>query len=89
MADTTAAQVLSATTAGEAGTPPGIPALAPREDFPILAREVHGKPLVFLDSAASAQKPVQVLAAMDQFARTSYANCTQNGGLAVEIEMRL
>lgn len=74
MVDTTAAQALGATTAGETGTPPGIPALAPREDFPILAREVHGKPLVFLDSAASAQKPVQVLAAMDQFARTSYAN---------------
>ena len=48
--------------------------LAPRTDFPILAREVHGKPLVFLDSAASAQKPTQVLDAMDHFARTSYAN---------------
>ncbi len=42
-----------------------IPSLAPREDFPILQREIHGKPLVFLDSAASAQKPVQVLEAMD------------------------
>jgi cysteine desulfurase/selenocysteine lyase len=51
-----------------------IPSLAPREDFPILRREIHGKPLVFLDSAASAQKPVQVLDAMDSFARTSYAN---------------
>ena len=29
-----------------------------RADFPILSREVHGKPLVYLDSAASAQKPV-------------------------------
>jgi len=48
--------------------------LAPREDFPILSREIHGKPLVFLDSAASAQKPRQVLDAMDSFARTSYAN---------------
>jgi cysteine desulfurase/selenocysteine lyase len=51
-----------------------IEALAPRDDFPILAREVHGKPLVFLDSAASAQKPLSVLRAMDEFARTSYAN---------------
>src|SRR5215831_14827583 len=51
-----------------------IPSLAPREDFPILSRKVHGKPLVFLDSAASAQKPRQVLDAMDSFARTSYAN---------------
>ncbi len=48
--------------------------LAPRTDFPILSREIHGKPLVFLDSAASAQKPRQVLDAMDSFARTSYAN---------------
>lgn len=53
---------------------PAIPALAPRGDFPILARAVHGKPLVFLDSAASAQKPAAVLEAMDTFARTSYAN---------------
>jgi cysteine desulfurase / selenocysteine lyase len=51
-----------------------IPSLAPRADFPILAREVHGKPLVYLDSTASAQKPRQVLDAMDTFARTSYAN---------------
>ncbi len=51
-----------------------IPALAPRDDFPILARTVHDQPLVYLDSAASAQKPRQVLDAMDRFARTSYAN---------------
>jgi cysteine desulfurase / selenocysteine lyase len=51
-----------------------IPALAPREDFPILAREVHGKPLIFLDSAASAQRPSQVIEAMDRFERESYAN---------------
>jgi cysteine desulfurase/selenocysteine lyase len=48
--------------------------LAPREDFPILTREVNGKPLVFLDSAASSQKPLSVLQAMDEFTRTSYAN---------------
>ena len=35
-----------------------------RGDFPILSREVHGKPLVYLDSAASAQKPTQVLDAL-------------------------
>ncbi len=51
-----------------------IASLAPRADFPILAREINGKPLVFLDSAASAQKPAAVLDAMDRFARTSYAN---------------
>jgi cysteine desulfurase/selenocysteine lyase len=53
---------------------PAVSALAPRADFPILAREVHGKPLVFLDSAASAQKPTPVLEAMERFVRESYAN---------------
>jgi cysteine desulfurase / selenocysteine lyase len=48
--------------------------IAPREDFPILFREIHGKPLVYLDSAASSQKPIQVQEAMDRFMRTSYAN---------------
>lgn len=45
-----------------------------RRDFPALAQLVHGRPLVFLDSAASSQKPVQVLEAMDSLYRTSYAN---------------
>ncbi|HKG73998.1 MAG TPA: cysteine desulfurase, partial [Aestuariivirgaceae bacterium] len=35
-----------------------------RADFPILARTVHGKPLTYLDNAASAQKPRQVIDAM-------------------------
>ena len=45
-----------------------------RADFPILACEVHGKPLVFLDSAASSQKPEAVLKAMDTAYRRCYAN---------------
>ncbi|MDB5457149.1 MAG: cysteine desulfurase, SufS subfamily [Caulobacter sp.] len=45
-----------------------------REQFPILARQVHGKPLVYLDSAASAQKPRAVIAAMTGLMETSYAN---------------
>ena len=45
-----------------------------REDFPILSREVHGKPLVFLDSAASAQKPRQVLDAERHIYEHEYAN---------------
>ena len=45
-----------------------------RADFPILTRPVHGKPLVYLDSGASAQKPRLVLDAMNEFARTDYAN---------------
>ena len=45
-----------------------------RADFPILFREIYGKPLVYLDSAASAQKPKAVLDAMDRTMRFEYAN---------------
>jgi len=49
-------------------------ASAIRKDFPILERKIRGKPLVYLDSAASAQKPQPVLDAIDHFYRDSYAN---------------
>ncbi len=45
-----------------------------RNDFPILRREVHGKPLVYLDNAASAQRPVQVIDAVKKLYETHYAN---------------
>jgi cysteine desulfurase/selenocysteine lyase len=45
-----------------------------RADFPCLHQEVHGHPLVFLDSAASAQKPNQVIEAEADVLRHSYAN---------------
>ena len=45
-----------------------------REDFPILAREVYGKPLVYLDNAATTQKPLSVLDAM----RDEYLNVNAN-----------
>ena len=45
-----------------------------RAQFPILSREVNGKPLVYLDSAASAQKPRAVIDAMVRTMETSYAN---------------
>ncbi len=45
-----------------------------RADFPILEQKVHGRPLVFLDSAASAQKPRQVMEAMRTAMETQYAN---------------
>ena len=45
-----------------------------RKDFPILSREINGKPLVYLDSGASAQKPEAVIAAMSDAMRQSYAN---------------
>jgi cysteine desulfurase/selenocysteine lyase len=48
--------------------------VAARADFEILGREVYGKPLVYLDSAASAQKPRQVLDAMRDFTTSEYAN---------------
>ena len=45
-----------------------------RADFPILSRTVHGKPLVYLDSAASAQKPQQVMDALLAAYTKTYAN---------------
>jgi cysteine desulfurase/selenocysteine lyase len=45
-----------------------------REDFPILAMEVYGKPLVYLDNAASAQKPKVVLDRLHQAYTSEYAN---------------
>lgn len=45
-----------------------------RADFEILSRQVYGKPLVYLDSGASAQKPRVVLNTMREFASTEYAN---------------
>ena len=45
-----------------------------RADFEILSRTVYGKPLVYLDSGASAQKPRVVLDAMRDFAQSEYAN---------------
>ena len=48
--------------------------LRAREDFPILRTRARGEPLVFLDSAASAQKPSRVIDAMSSFYETQYAN---------------
>ncbi|OAG72754.1 cysteine desulfurase [Gluconobacter japonicus] len=47
---------------------------AVRSQFPILSERVHGRPLVFLDSAASAQKPERVIEAMREAAYHQYAN---------------
>ena len=55
-------------TAGPAGL------AARKADFPILGREVHGRPLVYLDSAATSQKPQAVLDAMDAYYRETNAN---------------
>jgi cysteine desulfurase/selenocysteine lyase len=45
-----------------------------RRDFPILSRQVHGKPLVFLDSAASSQRPLPVINAVDEYEKRHHAN---------------
>ncbi len=47
---------------------------AVRAQFPILSRQVHGKPLVYFDNAASAQKPEAVIEAMAAAMRDAYAN---------------
>jgi cysteine desulfurase/selenocysteine lyase len=49
-------------------------ARAIRADFPIFEQLIHGKPLAFLDSAASSQKPHQMMEAMTEFYSSSYAN---------------
>jgi cysteine desulfurase / selenocysteine lyase len=45
-----------------------------RADFPVLARQVNGQPLVFLDSAASSQKPLQVITAISDYYQRHHAN---------------
>lgn len=45
-----------------------------RKDFPILNEQVHGKPLVYLDNAATAQKPKQVIESLDAYYRETNSN---------------
>src|SRR5262252_288188 len=45
-----------------------------RQDFPVLKQTVHGKPLVYLDSAATAQKPFAVIEAIRRFHEVDCAN---------------
>jgi cysteine desulfurase/selenocysteine lyase len=56
---------------------PSLDVDAVRADFPLLARSVHGKPLIYLDSANTAQKPMAVIEAVDRFYRTSNANVSR------------
>lgn len=58
----------------DAPTQSGLDISALRGEFPILAREAYGKPLVYLDNAASAQKPRAVIDAMTHAMEHSYAN---------------
>ena len=59
---------------GDGAQIPTLDVAALREEFPILAREAYGKPLVYLDNAASAQKPRAVIDAMKNAMEHSYAN---------------
>jgi len=45
-----------------------------REQFPILQRQIHEKPMIYLDSAASSQKPESVIGATDRYYRELNAN---------------
>ena len=45
-----------------------------KADFPLLGRQVHGRPIVYLDSASSSQKPQSVLDAMEDYYETTHAN---------------
>ena len=69
----TTAAAMTRHTLHDAGTTPydleGV-----RADFPILAETVYGKPLVYLDNAASAQKPSAVIDAMSKAYQTAYSN---------------
>jgi cysteine desulfurase/selenocysteine lyase len=66
------AKAAVAPAAGSSLTPTEVARI--RADFPILEERPHDKPLVFLDSAASSQKPVQVIDAMDDYYRRYHAN---------------
>ena len=55
-------------------TPATTPRLDIRADFPILQREIDGRPLVYLDSAATSQKPESVIGAIDDYYRRHNAN---------------
>ncbi|HVG94136.1 MAG TPA: cysteine desulfurase [Planctomycetota bacterium] len=65
---------LEASPRSATGSPKAFDARRVREEFPILHRLVRGKPLVYLDNAATSQKPRAVLDAMDRFYRQSNSN---------------
>lgn len=55
-----------------------------KKDFPILSRQVHGKPLVYLDNAATSQKPTTVLQAIDEYYRYHNGNAHRSVHLLAE-----
>ncbi|MDE2109408.1 MAG: aminotransferase class V-fold PLP-dependent enzyme, partial [Gammaproteobacteria bacterium] len=68
---------MSALTSLRAAAKPAVADFDPlhwRRDFPILGQKVHGKPLIYLDNAATAQKPQSVIDAVAQFYSQSNSN---------------
>jgi len=65
---------MSEATAPTLATQPRFDVEAVRGDFPILHQQVHGRPLAYLDSAASAQRPAQVINAVSEYYRRDHAN---------------
>jgi cysteine desulfurase / selenocysteine lyase len=63
-----------ASVVGGAATRAPLDVEAIRRDFPVLAREVNGKPLCYLDNAASSQRPRAVIDAISRYYETSHAN---------------
>ena len=63
---------MALTVDGAVGSPIDVETV--REDFPLLSRSVHGRPIVYLDSAATALQPRQVLGAMERYYETTHAN---------------
>jgi cysteine desulfurase/selenocysteine lyase len=59
-----------------------------REDFPLLERQVHGKPLVYLDNAATTQKPRAVLDAIARYYQTENSNVHRGVHLLSELATR-
>jgi cysteine desulfurase/selenocysteine lyase len=62
---------------GRSGAPRILDPERLRADFPLLARQVHGKPLIYFDSANTSQKPACVIEAVDRFYRESNANVSR------------
>lgn len=60
--------------ATSSGQPSGLDVMSIRRDFPVLHQEINGKPLVYLDSAASAQRPRQVIDAISHYYQHDHAN---------------
>jgi cysteine desulfurase/selenocysteine lyase len=65
---------LPRTAGSPVAAPPPLDVESIRRDFPVLSRQVRGKPLVYLDNAASSQRPRAVIDAMSRYYETTHAN---------------